>query len=67
MDGTLDFNFQQGVLGTAAVQVSDGGVIPSGVTSQSGSVTAVTSNATSAGVYASTNAATPAAPPSWVH
>lgn len=63
MDGTLDFNFQQGILGAPSVQVTDGGVLSSGVSSQSGT----TSNATSAGVYVSTNAATPAAPPSWVH
>lgn len=66
MDGTLDFNFQQGMLGAPTGQVSDDDIIPS-VTSPSGSVSTVTSNASSAGVYASTNAATPAAPPSWVH
>ncbi|XP_066583065.1 forkhead box protein O isoform X2 [Prorops nasuta] len=66
MDGTLDFNFQQGVMGTAAIQVSDASISQSGVVAQNNGV-GTTANNPSAGVYVSTNAATPAAPPSWVH
>ncbi|KZC06655.1 Forkhead box protein O [Dufourea novaeangliae] len=65
MDGTLDFNFQQGVISTAAIQVSDRNVGQNG--SQSNVVGTTASN-TNAGVYATgSNAATPAAAPSWVH
>jgi forkhead box protein O3 len=66
MGGTLDFNFQQGVMGT--VQVSDGNVVGQngGIVSQNtGVIGTTTGNAP--GVYVSTNAATPAATPSWVH
>lgn len=66
MDGTLDFNFQQGVMGTAAIQVSDSNVGQNGTVSQNNVVGTTAGNAP-AGVYVSTNAATPAAPPSWVH
>lgn len=67
MDETLDFNFQQGVMGTAAIQVSDGNIGQNGIVSQNNvGVGSGTGNAP-AGVYMSTNAATPAAPPSWVH
>lgn len=68
MGGTLDFNFQQGVMGT--VQVSDGNVVGQngGVVSQNaGVVVGTTTGNAPAGVYVSTNAATPAATPSWVH
>lgn len=63
MGGTLDFNFQQGVMGT--VQVSDANAVvgQNGVVAQN---TSMVGNAP-AGVYVSTNAATPAAAPSWVH
>ncbi|XP_032687552.1 forkhead box protein O isoform X2 [Odontomachus brunneus] len=68
MGGTLDFNFQQGVMGTAAIQVSDGNIGQNGAVSQnSGVVVGTTTGNAPAGVYVSTNAATPAAPPSWVH
>lgn len=66
MDGTLDFNFQQGVMGTAAIQVSDSNVGQNGTVSQNNVVGTTAGNAP-AGVYVSTNAATPAASPSWVH
>lgn len=68
MGGTLDFNFQQGVMGTAAIQVSDGNIGQNGaVTQNSGVVVGTTAGNAPTGVYVSTNAATPAAPPSWVH
>ncbi|XP_046618214.1 forkhead box protein O [Neodiprion virginianus] len=60
MEGSLDFNFQQGVMGVASVQVSDAGAVGQGGVSQSNQSTA--NNATV--VYA--NAAKPSAP-SWVH
>lgn len=66
MDETLDFNFQQGVMGTAAIQVSDSNIGQNGLVTQNNGVVTTTGNAP-AGVYMSTNAATPAAPPSWVH
>ncbi|XP_053977748.1 forkhead box protein O [Hylaeus volcanicus] len=66
MDGTLDFNFQQSVMGTAAIQVSDRNIGQNGAVSQNNVVGTTAGNAP-AGVYVSTNAATPAAPPSWVH
>ncbi|CAK9803937.1 Forkhead box protein O [Anthophora plagiata] len=66
MDGTLDFNFQQGVMGMAAIQVSDSNGGQNGAVSQNNVVGTTAGNAP-AGVYVSTNAATPAAPPSWVH
>lgn len=67
MGGTLDFNFQQGVMGT--VQVSDGNVVGQngGVVSQNAGVVIGTTTGNAPSVYVSTNAATPAAPPSWVH
>ncbi|XP_070151767.1 forkhead box protein O isoform X1 [Polyergus mexicanus] len=68
MGGTLDFNFQQGVMGT--VQVSDGNVVGQngGVVTQNTDVVVGTTNGNApSGVYVSTNAATPAATPSWVH
>lgn len=67
MGGTLDFNFQQGVMGTAAIQVSDSNIGQNGAASQNTGVVGTTSGNAPAGVYVSTNAATPAAPPSWVH
>lgn len=67
MDGTLDFNFQQGVMGTAAIQVSDSNVGQNGGVSQNNVVVGTTAGNAAAGIYVSTNAATPAAPPSWVH
>nr|XP_033332199.1 forkhead box protein O [Megalopta genalis] len=67
MDGTLDFNFPQGgVMGTTAIQVSDRNVGQNGSMSQSNIVGGATGNG-SAGVYVTSSAATPAAPPSWVH
>ncbi|KAI4502009.1 hypothetical protein M0802_002691 [Mischocyttarus mexicanus] len=66
MDETLDFNFQQGVMGTAAIQVSDTNIGQNGLVTQNNGVVTTTGNAPT-GVYMSTNAATPAAPPSWVH
>ncbi|XP_076289941.1 forkhead box, sub-group O [Lasioglossum baleicum] len=66
MDGTLDFNFQQGVMGTTAIQVSDRNIGQNGSVSQSNIVGGATGNG-SAGVYVTSNAATPSAPPSWVH
>lgn len=67
MDGTLDFNFQQSVMGTAAIQVSDNNVGQNGAVSQNNVIGTTTTGNATAGVYVSTNAATPAAPPSWVH
>ncbi|XP_048514912.1 forkhead box protein O isoform X2 [Athalia rosae] len=61
MDGTLDFNFQQSVMGVASVQVSDAGGVGQSVVSQSNQVGPNNASV----VYA--NAATPSAPPSWVH
>lgn len=66
MDGTLDFNFQQSVMGTAANQLSDGNIGQNGAISQNNIVGTTAGNAP-AGVYVNTNAATPAASPSWVH
>ena len=65
MDGTLDFNFQQGIMGSASLQMSDSGVSQGMANSQNNSVGPVSGNSTS-GVFVSSNA-TPAAPPSWVH
>lgn len=67
MDGTLDFNFQQSVMGTAAIQVSDNNIGQNGAVSQNNVIGTTTIGNATAGVYVSTNAATPAAPPSWVH
>ncbi|KAG7188069.1 hypothetical protein KM043_013233 [Ampulex compressa] len=66
LTGTLDFNFQQGVMGTAAIQVSEANVEQNGAISQNSGVGTMAGNAP-AGVYVNTNAATPAVPPSWVH
>ncbi|XP_076633314.1 forkhead box, sub-group O [Colletes latitarsis] len=66
MDGTLDFNFQQGVMDTSAIQVSDRNVGQNSAVSQN-NVVGTTAGSATAGVYVSTNATTPAAPPSWVH
>ncbi|XP_015114858.1 forkhead box protein O [Diachasma alloeum] len=63
MDGTLDFNFQQGILGTAAIQVTDTAMNQSNVVTSNNQVG---SSNPSSGVYA-TNPTTPAAAPSWVH
>ena len=68
MDGSLDFNFQQGVMGSTTTQVSDNlGMVPVAMASQTASMTVMTSNTSPAGVYVSTKAATPAVTPSWVH
>lgn len=62
MDGTLDFNFQQGVMGVASVQVSDAGGVGQSVVSQSNQ-----SGGNNPSSVAYANASTPSAPPSWVH
>lgn len=66
MDGSLDFNFQQSIMNSMA-QVNDNDMVPVAMAGQSASMAVMSGNAGPAGVYVSTNAATPAVTPSWVH
>lgn len=83
VNGTLDINLHQGVMGSLGVNDTVVDQLPEMNHNnhhnhhnnhhnhhnhiQQNNVTGMVNNVTSAAVYASTNAATPAASPSWVH
>lgn len=64
MDGTLDFNFQQGIMGSTSVQVNDTAMNPGNAVTSNNQTGSPNS---SSNVYATANSTTPPAAPSWVH
>ncbi|XP_034952403.1 forkhead box protein O [Chelonus insularis] len=67
LDGTLDFNFQQGIIDSSSIQVSNTDIIQGNVVATTNTSSPMSTNSASTGVYVNTNPTAPTAPPSWVH